>query len=118
MVKRRDDGLAKLKNDDDISIGGVVDLVKAYALQETVQPMKGAGKWIGLGLAGALLMSVGATFLLLGLLRVLQAEWTWSARGSFSWVSYLIVLVACALLIYAAVRRISGSSLNDPKDID
>ena len=32
-------------------IGDVVDLIKAYARQETVDPLKGAGRWVGLGLA-------------------------------------------------------------------
>ena len=29
------------------SIAGVVDLVKTYALQETIGPLKGAGRWLG-----------------------------------------------------------------------
>jgi hypothetical protein len=112
VAKRSEDSLAKLKHDDDLSLGGLVDLVKAYATQETIGPLKGAGQWLGYGIAGAVVLALGATFLLLGLLRLLQAEWTWSARGSFSWVSYLIVLVVCVAWILLAVQRIGRSGLN------
>ena len=35
-------------------IGQVVDLVKDYVRQETLGPIKGAGRWRGRGVAGAL----------------------------------------------------------------
>ena len=28
-------------------LGDLVDLIKAYARQETVDPLKGAGRWVG-----------------------------------------------------------------------
>ena len=47
-------------DDDPTSISGVVDLVKTYAQQETVGPLKGAGRWLGMGVAGAARVGLGA----------------------------------------------------------
>ena len=40
------------RHEEPTSIGEVVDLVKTYAQQETVGPLKGAGKWLAMGAAG------------------------------------------------------------------
>ena len=90
----------------------VVDLVKTYAKQETVGPLKGAGRWLAMGAAGAVLLGLGGVILLLGILRLIQTEWARSAAGSLSWIPYLIVLVVCLLLILLAVSRINRDSLN------
>jgi hypothetical protein len=98
------------------TIGETVDLVKAYAMQETVGPIKGAGRWLGMGLAGAITLGLGLALVLLGLLRMLQTEWGRSARGSLSWLSYVIVLVVCVGLIILTVSRINKDSLQkEPK---
>lgn len=98
------------------SIADTVDLVKAYAKQETVEPLKGAGRWLGMGLAGAVVLGLGLAIVLLGLLRVLQTEWDRAARGSLSWLSYVIVLVVCLGLIALVVSRINKDSLHkEPK---
>jgi len=95
--------------DEDRSITGVVELVKTYALQQTIDPIKGAGRWIGYAAAGALLLGAGLSLLLLGLLRLIQTEWTWAATGSWSWISYLVVLLVGAGVIAIAVWRISAT---------
>ena len=94
------------------SIAETVDLVKAYAMQETVGPIKGAGRWLGMGLAGAFTLALGLGLVLLGLLRLLQTEWTRSARGALSWVAYAIVLIVCLALIALAISRINRDSLH------
>ena len=99
-------------DDDPTSISGVVDLVKTYAQQETVGPLKGAGRWLGMGVAGAALLGLGASILLLGLLRVIQTEWDGVATGSWSWVPYVIVLVVNALLLVWTVSRINRDTLD------
>jgi hypothetical protein len=101
---------------DPDSIGEVVDLVKAYALQETVGPLKGAGTWLAMGAIGALLLGVGLSIVVLGLLRLLQFEWTTVATGSWSWVSYLVALVVAVGFAALALTRINRDSLNkEPK---
>ena len=96
------------------SVGEIVEYVTAYAKQETLGPLRGAGRWLGAGAAGAVLLGVGFVLLLLGLLRLLQTEWTRSATGSLSWLSYLIVLVVCALLALITIKRINKAPLNPP----
>jgi hypothetical protein len=54
--------------------------------------------------------------LLLGLLRLLQSEWDWASSGRMSWLSYLIVLVACVALLAVTLTRIPKKFLN--KDAD
>lgn len=107
----------KRPDPEDLSVSGLVDLVKAYAKQETVGPLRNAGRFLGFGIAGALTLAVGVALLLLGLLRLVQTEWERAATGSLSWLAYLIVLVACVLGIVLAVSRISKGTLNrDPVD--
>ncbi|MGH9134150.1 MAG: hypothetical protein ACRDZZ_09450 [Ilumatobacteraceae bacterium] len=104
---------AQQRNDNDgASIGDVVEFVKTYARQETVGPLKGAGRWLALGSAAAVVLGLGLTLVMLGLLRLLQTEWERSATGRLSWLSYLIVLVVVVALLVLTVSRISKKSLN------
>ncbi|MGB7880191.1 MAG: hypothetical protein WBL31_15620 [Ilumatobacteraceae bacterium] len=101
---------------EDASVGDIVDYVKAYAKQETVGPLKGAGSWLGFGAAAALLFSIGVVLLLVGLLRLLQTEWTRSATGSLSWLAYLITLLVAVAVIAVAISRIKKATLfKEPK---
>ncbi len=94
------------------SIGEVIDYVKTYAKQETVGPLKGAGRWIAFGAAGAISLGIGLSLLLLGLLRLLQSEWDRSATGRLSWLSYLIVMAACIALLVFTITRINKTFLD------
>jgi hypothetical protein len=84
-------------------------LVIAYAKQETLEPIKGLGRYVGLGLAAAVLMGTGVMFLELGALRILQDETGTTFTGNWSWAPYAIVVVAsaivAALVWYARGRR-------------
>ena len=75
----------------------LVDLVVGYAKQETVEPIKGLGKSVGFGLAGAFLVAIGTVFLGLAALRALQTE-TDLFDDELSWGPYLIL----SLLLLAA----------------
>jgi hypothetical protein len=97
---------------DPASVGEVIDYVKSYAKQETVGPLKGAGKWIGFGAAGALCLGLGLSLLLLGLLRLLQSESIGAQSARWTWVNYLVVAVVCAIAIGLAVWRINQTFLN------
>jgi hypothetical protein len=84
------------------------DLVFAYAKQETTDPLRGLQRYVGFGLAGGLLLGMGAAFLAIGLLRALQengGEWV---HGNWSWVPYVIdvvLLVIVAALVWLARSR-------------
>jgi Putative Actinobacterial Holin-X, holin superfamily III len=85
-------------------------LTKDYARQETVEPLKGIGRYLGYGAIGALLLALGVILLMLAGLRALQTETGSTFTGNLSWVPYLIVLVVAAALVGWAVSRISKNS--------
>lgn len=97
---------------DQASVGEVIDYVKTYARQETVGPLKGAGRWIAMGAAGAISLGLGLSLLLLGLLRLVQSEWSDIADGRLSWLPYLIVLVATVILLGLSAMQINKTFLN------
>ncbi|NND75709.1 MAG: hypothetical protein HKN44_11950 [Ilumatobacter sp.] len=97
---------------DDASLGEVIEFVKQYAKQETVGPLKGAGSWLAYGAAAALAMGLGLMLMLLGVLRLVQTEWDRAARGSLSWLAYLIVLVVTVALLAFTLMRIKKTYLN------
>ena len=83
------------------------ELVVQYTKQETIDPLKSMGKYIGFGVGGAVLLGLGFTFLAMSLLRVLQTETT-AFGGNWSWVPYAIVLVssaAVAVLLWTVGTR-------------
>lgn len=93
---------------DSGQIGQVIDLVKEYARQETLGPIKGAGRWLAAGAAGAVLIGTGCVFLVLGALRMVQNEFGRSFRGT--WVSllpYLFAFVVSLVVMGIAAWRIS-----------
>lgn len=82
------------------------DLVRAYAKQETVEPIKGLGRFVAFGVAGSVLLGVGAVLLVLALLRALQTETATFFDGNWSFAPYLLTLVVCAGVIGAAVSAL------------
>jgi hypothetical protein len=73
------------------------ELVVAYAKQETLDPLKGMARYVGFGLAGAVLMGCGVSFLAMGALRGMQSNRGWVVNGNWSWVPYLAVVIALGL---------------------
>ena len=84
----------------------LLDLVRAYAKQETIEPLKGIGRWLAFGVAGSLLLGTGLLLLAVGALRALQTETGDTFDGNWSWAPYLIVLAACAVVIALVASRI------------
>jgi Putative Actinobacterial Holin-X, holin superfamily III len=80
------------------------ELVVGYAKQETIEPLKGLGRYAGFGIAGAFLMGVGVVFLAIGGLRALQDETGTALTGNWSWVPYLAVVVVSGILAAIAWR--------------
>jgi hypothetical protein len=97
---------------DGVSIVELFEYVKTYARQETLGPLRGAGRWLAVGTAAAAVLGLGLMLMMLGLLRLLQTEWERSATGRLSWLSYLIVFVVVVALLLLTVTRISKKSLN------
>ena len=82
-------------------------LTRDYARQETVDPLKDVGRYLGFGLAGALLGALAVVMLMLAGLRALQTETGSTFTGSWSWAPYAIVVAVALLLVLLAVSRIS-----------
>jgi hypothetical protein len=74
------------------------ELVVAYFKQETIEPLKGLGRYVGFGIGGAFALGVGVLFLATGALRALQTETGTRFTGNWSWVPYAIVFVALVVL--------------------
>jgi len=77
-------------------------LVVAYFKQETIEPIKGLGRYVGYGLAGSLAVGLGGLLVVLGILRLLQTVDAFD--GNWSFVPYGITLVAAAGATGAAVK--------------
>jgi hypothetical protein len=93
------------------SPGELIDVIKEYAKQETLGPLRGAGRWLAFGALGAFLIGVGLVLVLLGLLRLIQTEWPETFDGAWSWVPYVIVLVVCSAAVAFALSRVKQSTL-------
>ena len=90
------------------------ELTLAYAKQETVDPLRGLGRYLGYGVAGSVVFGLGSLLLLLSLLRALQTETGTTFTGSLSWIPYVIVVAAGALLVGLVMWRVvkrKGSGL-------
>jgi hypothetical protein len=83
------------------------DLLKAYAQQETVDPLKALGTYLAWGALGSLLIAAGVFFVALSALRALQTETGTTFAGNWSWVPYLIVAVGLMAVIGLAAWRIT-----------
>lgn len=95
-----------------VPIGEVIELVTNYAKQETLAPVRGAGRWVAYGIAGAICLGTGATMLVLGLLRLIQNEFGPTFAGRWmSLLPYVAALLLCVVVIGIAVSRIAKTSL-------
>lgn len=93
------------------SVAELAHLVIAYAKQETLEPIRGAGRWLAFGFFAVVFLILGIVMLALGTLRLLQFE-LFADSTTWSWVPYLIVMVLCALTVALALSRINKNSLH------
>jgi hypothetical protein len=91
----------------------LLDTVKAYAVQETVGPIKGGFKAMVLGLAGVFCLGLGIIFLLVSILRVLQTETDAFHGDLMSVVPYLIVLALAIAVIVVTVALLKRGMTPD-----
>lgn len=90
----------------------LVELNKTYARQQTIDPLKQLGRFIGFGTGAAIIGGTGVILVLLGVLRVLQTETGAHLRGNWSWVPYagtLFVAFLLAAIAAAAITRKKGT---------
>jgi hypothetical protein len=92
-------------------VSEAIGLVKTYVRQNTVDELKPALRFIGFGVPGAALLSIGGVLVTLGLLRFLQGSdgQRWS-RG-WSWLPYVITMAVCLVGVAIAIILIRRPSL-------
>jgi Putative Actinobacterial Holin-X, holin superfamily III len=93
------------------SVSGLVQLVKDYARQETVGPIRGAGRWAAFGGAGAVLFAVGTILLMLTAVRVMQTETDAFDGKWMGLIPYCVALLIAVGVIALAISRIGRKSL-------
>jgi len=79
--KRKDSDARRLQETGVDTVQVVID----YVRQETVEPLKGVGRFLIFGVAGSALLALGLVLLLVAVLRALQTE-TGTFHGNLSWV--------------------------------
>lgn len=89
----------------------LVDSVKAYARQETIEPLKGAARWVFVGSGAALSLGLATVFLTLAVLRLSQDMGGTVLDGAWSFSHYLIALVVVSALVGLSFSRIRQRSL-------
>jgi len=89
-------------------------LLTSYAKQETVEPLKGLGHYIGFGIAAAIVGATGILMLTLAAVRALQTHADGRLDGNWNWVPYVAGLALLGVLIALAVRRISPKEAQKP----
>ena len=87
-------------------VNDLVDLLKNYATQETVDPIKSLGRFIGFGTAASLCWGIAGTLFTVGVLRLVQVETRDFLDGNWSWVPYIAALVTSGLLTFLALKLI------------
>jgi hypothetical protein len=87
-------------------LGELKDMTVAYAKQETVDPLRNIGRFVGFGVGGSFLLGLGLCLLGLAALRALQTETGDTFEGDWSWAPYLITTVVLAIFAFLAVRKI------------
>ncbi len=90
------------------SANEVWTLVRDYAKQETVDPLKGLLGFVKWGLLGALVIGIAVIELAVALMRLLQAEAPGIFDGRLSFLPYLITLVAATLVLLWVKKGMSS----------
>lgn len=82
----------------------IQSMLVAYAKQETIEPLKTLGKFLAWGVVGALLVFLGALFIGIGVLRLLQTETSdWFAGGNFASTLPYVITIASLILIIVVI---------------
>jgi hypothetical protein len=104
MAPRSDTGTHGLRSAGDDAFQLTVDYLK----QETIEPLRGLGRFLYMGIAGSFFLAGGILLVLIGVLRLLQSETGTALTGDWSWVPYAVVIVLGLLVIGVAVWRITA----------
>lgn len=82
-------------------------LLFSYTKQETIDPLRNLGRYLAYGVFGMLLITLGVYLLAMSALRALQSQTGEIFTGFWSWVPYVVVVLALGGVIAFAISRIS-----------
>ena len=82
------------------------ELTVDYAKQETIDPLRGLGRFVAFGVGGSLVLAIGLSLLGLAGLRAMQSETGTAFTGNWSWAPYLIATAVLAVLAVLAILAI------------
>ena len=82
------------------------ELIVSYLKQETLEPIKGLGKFVAYGLVGSLLLAIGLVMMAIAVLRVVQVETRPHWGGHLSWLPYVVTIVAVGAVALLVASRI------------
>ncbi len=83
------------------------ELLKAYAKQETIGPLKNLGRQVGYGIVGSMSFSLGILLLALGLMRWLQTHVQFTMDHTY--LPYAAGSIFIAAVCFYAYRKARGS---------
>ncbi|MBL6636533.1 MAG: hypothetical protein ISP35_10100, partial [Ilumatobacteraceae bacterium] len=88
MKLRRNNSEQREKRSRPASVDAVIDSLVSYVKGQLLRPLSGAGRWLVFGLAGGILVGGGVALGLLGVLRLLQSEFSGIAAedSRLSWL--------------------------------
>lgn len=92
-------------------VNDLIDSVSAYARQETIEPLKGAARWVAFGTLAAITLGLAMVFGALAVLRASQDLLGGSLDGGWSFVNYIISAAFLAVLVWLTFSRIARPSL-------
>jgi len=102
---------ARAARHSSLSVVERYEMVRDYVKQETLDPLRGVGRWLAWGIVGAIALLFGAVVGLIGLLRLLQAE-VFDQPNGFTWVPYMIIAGVAVVMIFISLTRIQRPSLH------
>jgi hypothetical protein len=82
----------------------IATMTVAYVKQETVEPLKGIGRFLAFGAAGIVVAGIGILLLVLGGLRLLQTETGSAFRGHLKFLPYLFAVIVCGAIAALALK--------------
>ena len=104
MAPQSDNGSHGLRHAGDDAFQLTVDYLK----QETIEPLRGLGRYLYMGIAASFFAAFGILLILIGVLRLLQTATGTALHGDWSWVPYAVVIVLGLMVIGVAVWRITA----------
>jgi hypothetical protein len=95
-----------------------IRLVKEYARQETLGPLRGWMRYVGFGTVGSFVLGLGLVLGAVGVLRLLQTETTAFEGPNTSILAYLITAAVCVTVIGLAAWQIRRRTTLQRKDAE